>query len=194
MSISELGLIISDELILTVPLLIIFSYLNHFFLGVKMENKPPIKSNYLRIIQWILGITFGILFALFTIKFLNSTKYSYKLFYSSFLLVCLYVFVLVASLNNISSVFPTNMQFYFSLIFVLTFSYIITKTSSNLIMVENGRYFGTKIYTEDSIYTSNISSYYIGKTSSNIFIYNAKDSSTTILPLESIKKIVFKSY
>ena len=55
------------------------------------------------------------------------------------------------------------------------------------------QYYGTKIITSDSTYTSDSLHYYIGKTENYVFIYNTPDKSATIIPSSEVRKMILKT-
>jgi len=79
---------------------------------------------------------------------------------------------------------------FFSLILII--SVVCVKTSYDISSVADGKYFGTVIKTSDSTYKSNNNSYFIGKTSEYVFIFDAKNG-TRVLRNEQIIDFVLKS-
>ena len=75
----------------------------------------------------------------------------------------------------------------------LTIASLLAVTGFNIERVEDGKYDGTIIKTEDSSYVSNRESFFIGKSEKYVFIYNTKDTSTLVIPTESIKQMRIKS-
>lgn len=66
-------------------------------------------------------------------------------------------------------------------------------TTLDVNSVENGKYTGTIIITkDDKSDTSTATHYFIGKTEKYVFLFNKRDTTTTILPTDEIKKIVLK--
>ena len=75
----------------------------------------------------------------------------------------------------------------FMLFFMLAF--MIKRDVSR---AKRGLYKGTIVTTKDSTYISTDSSFFIGKTENYVFIHNLRDTSTEIIPSESIIKISMK--
>lgn len=193
LGISELGLIISDELIFSVPTIILLFYLNYFYVGLKADNKPKPSEKTKKAFLWISVAFFTCVISFFVIKFFSAKIYSVKLYYFSFLFVLSFFSFLLIQASDINSDFSIRINFYSATLFIVVIGLIIMKTGELLQRVDNGLYFGTKVFTSDSIYTSSKSSYFVGKTNSYVFIYNQADSTTTIIPTESINKIILKS-
>jgi len=78
-----------------------------------------------------------------------------------------------------------------SLILVF-FIFFFNFTFIEIQATDKGKYFGTKIYTKDSTYTSDSEHYYIGKTTSYYFIYNKGKNSTTIIPEREVLRCELK--
>jgi hypothetical protein len=76
------------------------------------------------------------------------------------------------------------------LIITTLFFTLMRKSIFDARNVMNGKYIGTKIFTNDSTYTSTATNYFIGKTDKYVFIRNEPDNSCLIIQSESIKKII----
>lgn len=74
---------------------------------------------------------------------------------------------------------------YFSICVILIF---ILVTRNTLKYVDDGKYIGTKIYTNDSTYVSDSTHFFIGKTENFYFIHNKDKKSTLVIPEREVSK------
>lgn len=77
----------------------------------------------------------------------------------------------------------------FSLIlylFALSLVGVVNITSREIKSVINGKYKGTKIVTTDTVYISNDTTFYIGQTDKNLFLYNSSKH-CIVVPISTIK-------
>lgn len=82
----------------------------------------------------------------------------------------------------------TGGQLILALVIGMLFFSIVTQAGSDIEEAEAGKYTGTTILLKDSTcYVSSKDSYFIGKTEKYYFQYNAKDSSTDIIPTDEVK-------
>lgn len=207
LGLSELGLIISDDLIVYVPVVLIMLSIIFYF---PINNKTTIKKGqeilngeeidkqvkslkkdlqrFLLLPRILLGfmLTFGIY------KITNAVNFYEKIFVAALL----QFFVLFAIIVFVQSYFLKHVSRHSSFVALMFFSMLITflliGISTEIHKVEKGKYAGTIIKTTDSTYISTDSSYFIGRTEKYLFIYNSKDSSALILPSEAIKSILIK--
>lgn len=205
LGLGEIGLIISDDLLLIVPLLVtiiacsilfsqrkIVAVPDHNPLNTKTSKESTLKKSWNFIksnLPYIYGICAGIV-----IFFLYSI-YVMKLAAISIILFSIISIVIKLHLRNVLSYIAVSKKSIFVFItFVALTYFIILKTCIEIIEIDNyHRYSGTVIKTSDSTYISNDSSYFIGKTDKYVFIYNTKNAATDIIPTESVKLIIFKS-
>ncbi|MBN8663436.1 MAG: hypothetical protein J0L83_02610 [Chitinophagales bacterium] len=109
---------------------------------------------------------------------------------------CIYLFAILAyatviNPESIKEFLTSNNDLSLVLLFFLTFLFSLTiKSSTEIKETISGKYYGTKIFTKDSLYTSNPSSYYIGQTDKFIFLYDTKGY-TNIIPKSEVSKIEF---
>jgi hypothetical protein len=206
---SELWLIISDKLIIVFPVILILllgmdmelkfrasvkeitelkesktSNPEEFKLKVEAEikrKKEHFKSNLLRRILLLI-------FAGVAIYYLITSKEYYIKIQVSAILLMILVYYFVFDVFK----FSVNVNVSFTFIFGILLFFIIFFSSIEIRNVENGIYRGTTIITDDTTYTSNDTSYFIGKTDNFVFIYNKKDTSSIIIPMEFVKKIILK--
>lgn len=71
--------------------------------------------------------------------------------------------------------------------FLLTTLNVLFMTSREVKSVENGKYKDTKIVTDNKIYVSSDTSYFIGQTDKFVFIYYTSKH-CTVLPISSIRE------
>lgn len=97
---------------------------------------------------------------------------------------------IINGILNTHTISLANFKFsYFSVLVILVLV-LITRNSIN--KVENGKYIGTKIFTEDSTYISDINHFYVGKTESFYFIYNKEAKTSLAIPEREVFKFEMK--
>lgn len=202
MGISELTVVISDNLLLAIPVTLFLIML--FFVIDKQESKAvesseeereriKKKADFARKINKKIGkvliammvITLSLLFFAdsYIIKVIIILSFSYQLLFYFPVFFLDKTLKIDRKLGEIKTLFVVYFcSFYIVLISVFEIS-----------KVEKGFYTGTQIVTQDSTYLSTSHSYFIGKTENYVFIHNKKESNVLILPAESIKKIILKS-
>lgn len=214
LGISELGLLVADDLLILVPIFVIF-YIGYYKLdsiGIqrsstnnktiidKNVSAKPKYSKLRRIISKSFDyLTYGILIlvAVFMVIlpiyiFFTTTSYPIKLLTAAFIIVIGY-FILFAFKHKELQNLLTNEGASISLLLMLFIISFVLRISNEINEVENGRYTGTRIVTKDSTYISDSNSFYIGQTSKYVFIFSKNDSFSTILPVEKIDKIILKT-
>ena len=67
--------------------------------------------------------------------------------------------------------------------------YIFIWTGVEIMNIKSGKYTGSYIKTVDSTYTSNDTTYFIGKTEKYVFIYESKKNGTRIIPTDKIEEM-----
>lgn len=205
---SEIGVIVSDDLLYILSFLLvmsIFPYLNwsknsalgerkemekwHSDLRVKLKtekaykeyiNKGMFSTKRDKIILTIFIIAIGTtIYEAMTIISWNYSKYLILAAYISFM------FSLFINLHFPDRLFPNypNTAFYILLLFFC----IVCKTGLDIDAVDNGRFKNTIIRTTDTTYISSDTSYFIGKTDKYYFVYNTKDTTTIVIPSETVK-------
>lgn len=211
LSLSEIGLLIANDLFL-VSFSFLLIFLEIFIFSIK-ENSPnttkqnkkvnPIKYSYLnktsrvlvRIIKWLIYF-FGALIFLFMIigpivGFFLGKTYSDKMYYAIFAIALLIIIITFLKISIVIKHFGEMSILYilFGMLFLISFFF---STPYSIKKVENGYYSGTIIKTSDYTYVSDRDNFYIGQTSQFIFIYSRHDSTTTIIPVGKVDKIVLK--
>jgi len=138
----------------------------------------------------ILIISFVIILICIPVFFLskNYDERIYPLIYIFFISILSFIIFIGKHLQNLISI--NNITGIISVLMVVTL--LGTRTSNDIRHVEHGMYKSTIIKTKDSTYISTDSSFFIGKTEKYVFIYNKKDSTTTIIPTESVELITMK--
>jgi uncharacterized membrane protein len=203
---SEIGLIISDDLIsisliFGCFLLMVILFANktvswehekaHFEASIKAEealaNKKEWKRNRI-----LTNVTFIIFSCVSVFLWAFSKSYFNKCFGLFFTILVLDLLVLEYGKKLIYQNLSRSSMFavFIASIFIAA---MIAKTGLQVMQVEKGKYVGTKIFTGDSTYVSDSAHYFIGKTEKFVFIYNVSDSSTDILPADKVEKIQLKS-
>ncbi len=188
LGISELSLIISVDLL--VAFATVFGTVIYIFINREGFQKASPKSLF------FFSKIFPVLAFLFTLggTFIAAKTVATRLIWCCFLLGSFSYLFFTAYKSQIQKLLnlDNRMIVLIASVSISTLCLIMLKTGFDLIRVEKGLYNGTKIYTTDSIYTSTGNSYFIGKTENYIFIYNKKDSTTSIIPSELVTKMVLK--
>jgi|GEM_PF-6346335 len=200
LDLSGLGLIISADIVTLFPfVLFVALFLSLLFAWArshekkqlvlnKENNKKPaqISQKFLigllvlsMAIPAILGIVKTSNFYYMAVKNIGSI-----FIYGSLILVA--VFTLFYKDKSMSlAVTLSTLSFFIGIFFF--------KLGTDIAHAEIGSYKGTEIYVGDKPpLISNDSTFYIGKTDKYIFIYDKHSKSTTVLPSETITKIVLK--
>lgn len=188
LNISELGLIISDNLLLLSPAIILLAIgLRTHTQNIELteeQQKQEKKDVIFRIIFWTILF---IIIAFFGFYF--------KEYYLQVIMICGLIFIslIIIPIFFIDINSPLQKTFINVFAIISLILIIIFIGSLETYTVDKGKYSGTQIYTRDTTYTSSDTSYFIGKTEKYIFIYNKFDTTTLIIPSESVTKIVMKS-
>lgn len=198
---SELGLIISDDLMIYVPLIFIFLFLIRMALTSKIEKdkRELFEKGFLRFnpkhskgFEMFVRFLFMIATVVVIILYFNIRPYPYKIILANTLLFTLTgIYMSFATKDFINSI-PDISSFFVFIFFLTIISSILLKVSYEIVAVEKGKFKGTIVATQDSTYISNKTNYFIGKTEKYVFIYNANDTTTSVIPTESITKFIIK--
>lgn len=203
---TELGLLIADDLFITLSLIIFAYFIITFKIGTKKETQEEgslvsdkkntsqttesKKGKILDRIMPFIGVGIFILMMVVVPIFIifNASSYSEQILGASMLAVVFFYFIYITKYEKLEKYFTSQVMglFLFIPLFLLIF---FSQTSGEIQSVESGAYIGTKIVTVDSTYTSTDTAYYIGQTTNYIFFYNQKDKHTTILPMDEVKKL-----
>jgi hypothetical protein len=204
-SLSELWLVISDKLIFISPMILVILWGADILVEGKIqipaldrslseEDMAIIKEREIKEskIERKSKIGFRIIllsFAAIALYYLISTHDYVSTISMSAVLGLLFVLFIVFDVSKYS----TSPKVFFGFIICVSIFFIVFFSAIEVRTVQRGKYRGTKIITADTTYISNDTSYFIGKTDQYLFIYNTKDTSTSMIPIESIKKIIFKT-
>jgi len=201
LNISEIGLLISDDLLTIVPFIIIYFFVNELFYSWKLDLHSTTKlySNSVQSTFGIKGKLFLIFFSfaifistIFLIRFLDS--YLLNLILIPVLIFSFLVILIIVTPAFVLRLIPTQKTFNLHLFFLILFTSILANTSIEIknIVYEN-KYEGTAIHTSDTTYISDSASTFIGKTSDFIFMYDKHNKYTNVIPVNSITKMILKS-
>lgn len=191
---TELGLLISDDLMIYVPFLLLIMFLMDLerFRNEKKEKKENSKPNKITTFH----ITYIILPAssiIFFLIYLYLKSFPILLTFIGFSTVSVVYIVLFKMMDLDYNIEIKNNLLLIFFCLLLYYS-MFCSTAFELINVEDeGKYNGTLIRTADKEYISTDSSFFIGKTEKYVFVYDKKDKSTDIIPTESIKYFKLKS-
>ena len=155
---------------------------------LKDHSSKKTKSRKLATIEVIFLILFIILTIVCIYYWITATNFSTKVLFCLTTILAGFLIISILLFRDKEPSESTFIAFSLFMIFFLL-AFIINSDVSG---VKRGLYKGTTITTKDSTYTSTDSSFFIGKTENYIFIHNLKDTSTEIIPSESILKIELK--
>lgn len=201
LGVSELMLAIADDLLLLLVLQIMMSlvaYATLYFIVEQNEEESSQdtqtpdekkKENF----QYSLAVLCTVVVMVTCMVVVSLIKMSFSDRVSSISIIISLGYILILGFKGKEIVERTSkltlamlFSFYISLsVFGVTIGTEIDKVSA-------GRYKGTIIKTADTTYTSTDSSFFIGKTEKYVFIYNKRDTTTEIIPSESITKFILK--
>lgn len=188
-SFSEIGILVFQNLLFSVIVFVIYNYFNllyqkNIFVRHLLSIKKAIPFVFISLILvFILGY--------FTFK--DSTKYTFFILsFSFFPLAAAFLLMIIINLFH-GSLILLKKIFFVTTVFLVPMMLYIKHITTEIKDVEHGKFKGTYIVTTDSTYRSNDSTYFIGKTEKFVFQYNKFDSTTSIIPVESIKRMVIKS-
>lgn len=192
LGLSELGLIVADDL-LKFSFIFICLFLSNIYTASNFTDIKPhttsLNNQYLfkAIVLTVFAIISGfIAYKLFHVKF-----YFVRVIYLTLLITFLAMVLVIMESPKI--VGYVSVKKFYSIFFLISITLaLIGTTAFEIDDVDEGKYKGTIIKTSDSTYISTDSSFFIGKTEKYIFVFNKKDSTTSIIPTESVKTIIFK--
>jgi len=206
--ISELGLLVSNDLLVIVPSLLIMGLIytdtkpkEEIKIADGIKHTPEISSekpkkkilhqkiNFTE--NWIIVIVFVVMLV-FMVAAIAQNHYYDSLYLYAEAGFFFFLLLLILFKQQLQQYIKTSQVVTMAIVVALTCINFILRISKELEIVEKGKYTGTTIITNDSTYISSDSSYYIGKVEKFVFIYNKKDSSTFVVPIESIKKMRVK--
>jgi hypothetical protein len=208
MSLSEIGLIVSEDLILFSIIfggfLLLIGLGNQKKMDWETEKKLheerernyanlPIKQQ--RSIQRLTIIEITCFIALLSAGIMvwnKSTDYIFK---------CVGVFLIIIQVAYLVTVFGKHLIYrylsrslFISLsVLVLMIGGIILNTAIEVSNVAKGKFLGTTIVTNDTTYISDKYHYFIGKSAEYFFIYHAKDTTVSIIPTSELKSMRLKT-
>lgn len=158
--------------------------------GTQLKNHPSKKTmpRKLVTIEVIFLVVFIILTGVIIYCWITTTNFATQVLFC--LTTILAVFLIISQLIFRDKEPGESTFIAFSLFMIFFLLAVII--NSDVSRVKRGLYKGTVITTKDSSYTSTDSSFFIGKTENYVFIHNLKDTSTEIIPSESILKIELK--
>ena len=213
LGLSEIGIIISDDLITNVPFIIIwivFLTSIDFYIKNKLDpivntkkNEPTSafsikkedrKSKWSNI--WVILIItlffFGLLFIIFLIE--NIPEYyeqiSWTIFTWGFSVIVICLVVLFT--NTFRKLIPKEIIY---IMFILTsiFMKLGLSSTKEISNVKHGKFTGTIIQTDKGDFVSDSLNYYIGKTEKHVFYYYSKEKQTRIIPSDKVTTLILKS-
>jgi uncharacterized membrane protein len=159
-------------------------------LKTQLKDHPSkkIKRRKLATIEVIFLILFVMLIIVSIYYWTTTTNFSAQVLFCLTTILAGFAVISIVSFRDKEPSASTFIAFCLFMIFFML-AFII---NSDVSSVKRGLYKGTTITTKDSTYTSTDSSFFIGKTENYVFIHNLKDTSTLIIPSESILKIELK--
>ena len=207
-NVSELTVNIFEDLLYIFPSLIIIYFLidktdpkfdpNEIkdriksLLNIKVKGKNLIETIKLFIkkcFRWVTLIYCLLLFlGVPLLMIICKRNYSEKVAGFIFLGCIIMLFILIANNNKIIEMLTLDGMILSSILLALTFAFALT-VLIEIEKTENEKYIGTKVITEDSTYISTYNNYYIGQTSSYIFLFNKKQNNPTIINSSKVSRI-----
>lgn len=182
LGLSELWLVISDDLLFAAPTIFLTFYASHKIVDIP-TNKERMGFSKKDLFEKVFLIIF-IIIGLFLVARLFFTKTYYETSIN-LLTLFLFAFMFIAIFNE--TFFSVSLKKYFPIFSIsLIIFLVLLRGVLDIRSVEHGRYNGTRIVTEKKTYISNDSAYFIGKTEKYIFIYNKPSKSTLILPMDLV--------
>jgi hypothetical protein len=204
-NISELTVLIFEDLLFIVPpLLLLYIFVDKSDSKIELSNrfkdllhkKPKDKSkkeivlNFIRKLLVILISGFYLLlifgFPLYLIFFHRT--YSEKIFGFTLLASIILILIFITKSKRLINSLGID-GLILTMFFVIFTFFFMLRILVEIEDVEKGKFVGTKIITEKDVYISTPDNYYIGQTSSYVFIYNRQENQSTIIPVSEIKKI-----
>lgn len=200
LNITEIGLLVSSDILFSVLVFLFLSLYISFLENIKnnkiLNTTTDIKVNRTldnNILLLVLKICCGVTMMILCVSFFIVKEYQSKLEIIGYLIFIAYWYFVITFFKYFKNhlIKTKNLVIHsgVSLLFLL----VVFFTSYELNFVEKGKYTGTIIKTVDSSYISTDSSYFIGKTSEYVFIYNKLKKSTTIIPSSKIENIILVS-
>ncbi len=187
-----------DELIQILWMTIIFGFIT---LGAIFVLEKNVKHTDLGIMakRWRVNIAefltifllFGSIILIFVIKKID-IYFIYVIIFAG--LQTLYVFFIFEYALFYKEKFNLSLNkklFHFIFFIIILFAWLLNTIYIDVSLTFKGKYLGTKIFTKDSIYISDKSSFFIGKTEKFYFIRNRR-SSTLVIPEKEVIKFDLK--
>lgn len=196
---SELGLLIADDILIVMPIFILIALFTVVFheiksLRDKKKQEAPNKPQLKRKTWFKVNYVFLLIGVICLIYLLTSPQFYFVkiaiLINVAFLLLCVILFFLR---KYYLAIFPSFLERLLFLCIFFTFLATTYQLNFEIVKIETGKYTGTHIRTANIDHTSSALSFYIGKTEKYVFIYNKKDSSTDIIPTDDIIEFKLKS-
>lgn len=186
LGVSELWLVISDDLIFIAPFIFFMLFLNHKMKDT-VETNILIKSTLTDKI--VIGVYIGIGITLLVAFFLTSS-YQEKLILG----LANVIFIISFIAPFLPGYFNITLKQYFPFFSISLFiCMIIFMGILDIRRVEHGRYTGTIVTTEEKKYISNDSVYFIGKTDKYVFIHYKLKKSNIIIPIDLVTEMEIKT-
>lgn len=201
LSLSEIGLIIADDLMIFSTFLfilfVIITLISHL-LGDDAIDETG-SNPYRRIVQKKesrLRIYLMSIMALGSITssiiFLAKSDFAFFLMSITtvLLVTSMYLFLYNKKTATIPFIKENNILIRSSMILL---ALVLYKTGTDINNTTNSYYKGTTIVTQDTTYISDNTSYFIGQTSNYAFVYSEKTKTTDVIPTKNIKVIKIRT-
>lgn len=200
---SELGLLMSDNLILSVVVMLLGTLVLHLFatlenyIAVMYAKKNRVSDLTKHILTrkeqiQVAGICI-VAFAIAFVFILPNESYSEQLMFYGVLTIVIFLPILIFSEYINIKLAESTKQVLLLSAFLFAITLFLTSFEITSVM-DNGKYDRTIIITNDNRqYISNDTSFFIGKTEKYIFYYRTKIKGTQIIPVESVKEFLLVS-
>jgi cell division protein FtsW (lipid II flippase) len=178
LGLSELWLIICDDLIIAAPAffaIFLFAPKQEIDKSVRVKPMSKKKNNVLA-----LFFILGLLILIICFLIVKSYTGTLSVIFGIILFLILFFTTMEERYIKVSSIL--------GLVIILLWKGIIEIRSA-----EHGKYLGTKVVTAQKTYISNDTTYFIGKTDNYIFFHNKGKGSNTIIPTSLIIEMEIQS-
>jgi hypothetical protein len=187
-TISEIGLLISEDLLIIIPLCSVFIIMWVSFINVAEEEWEIRRTKKFAFhpINFSFAMSFFVLFSIFFYWILFDRIYRGSIILYS--IICIIISLVLIFYKNIKLLRENSTASSFVLVVLFVTASLIFSTAFQLKNTFKGKYNNTTLITKDStVYISSDTVAYIGKTENYIFFYRKKNRTTEIIPVSEIK-------
>jgi hypothetical protein len=153
----------------------------------------PVKKELKTFIIALNGIIFFCFAAISLVYYVQD--YSRRIILGTISITIMYCFCVWFLQLVFQRIFNRNIHRLYYRIVISFYLIVLAVVASSLESAHKtmkGKYVGTQVYTTDSVYTSTINNFYIGKTENYVFLYDKNLKIATALPNLEVKKLGIK--